>query len=300
MKRGYKEINNFIDKEAADFEAAMLTSGDFAFRLAKSQIDKMDTVIEAGQTVPHVAQTQKNKNIINGISLRLANSFSTQAFKNRVGRIGEVLEIIQEDTVIYYEDQFGDISNEAIRKSDGIVSLAEQNFQGATTESSLYDNVFSPAIDGMYKDLYAGVTISQFSKNAEVKVQRRLKSVLSPLYTSLIQSASANINALFGADFKLVWVAYVRNSNTPKERRTFCDHYESGLDGNVFYYHIDEVLTEWSSFEGGAWGGSYPSTNNNNILENRGGFNCKHSFDYYKASQVSDKSKIRAKQKGYI
>lgn len=300
MALRYIDITRFIEDTAQDFREEIRKSGNYAWRLAKTQIEKMDTNFPTQSDAPHVMQSDKNRAIISSVGVNLASTFLTDSFNERVLSIGIALEQINEALIEYYENNFGDLSSEAIRQGDAVMQAGGDSLFQAVSQQNLYDNIFSPAVDSMFSNMYEGVTLNQFIQNAEAKVNRRFETYFGPLVASLMQTAFSNVNDIFGNSFKLVWVSYKRRSSSPPERRDFCDHHESGKSGNAFYYHIDEVRIEWPQYEGGNWQGAFPGTNGSNILSNRGGYNCLHSFDFHRASEVSDKDKARAKRKGYI
>ena len=296
----FSEIQQVIIDATDNFAQGLEKTGTFAFRLAKRRITSdMDVNFPTNSDAPHLVRSEKNETLANDIVNNLLNAMFTTTFNNRLKAFGEVPKEINDRTLQYYRDNFGEPSPETIREANAQAIKCTTVINQAMGETALFDNIFAPATNAMFKHISQGSTVNATVTDMETRINNRFTSYLRPLGSSLLQSCARDINAIYADSFDLVWVSYKRRP-TDADRRDYCVAHESRLGNNPMHYHVNEVKQEWSNWEGGDWEGMIKGTTNQNILTYAGGYNCYHYYQYVKASQVNAADKARARSKGYI
>lgn len=99
---------------------------------------------------------------------------------------------------------------------------------------------------------------------------------------------NANYNQILAGDLGLQYYLYRGGIKTTT--RSYCKARANK------YFHIKEIQNEIPQ----DWSGKIPTTNKNNILINRGGYNCNHQYIPVSDLVVPESVKERARQKGYV
>ena len=296
----FSDIQQLIIDSTDTFAQGLEKTGAFAFRLARRRITAdMDTAFIGSSDAPHLIRSEKNETLANDISNNLLNAMFTTTFENRLETFAAVPQEINDRTLQYYRDNFGEPTAEVIQQAEAESKKCTQNLTNAMGQEALFKNIFTPAIEAMFGHIANGSTVNATVTDMETRINNRFVAYLRPLGSTLLQECARSLNVIYANNFDLVWASYKRRSSDA-DRRDFCVAHESRLVNNPTHYHINEIKQEWPKYDNADWSGMIPSTNSQNILTFAGGFNCLHYFQYVKASDVNKTDKARAKQKGFI
>lgn len=296
----FSDIQQLIIDSTDTFAKGLEKTGTFAFRLAKRRITSdMDVNFPTASDSPHLIRSEKNETLAGDISNNLLNAMFTDSFNNRLNTFAAIPKEINNRTLQYYRDNFGEPTPETIREAQAKTVQCTQIINQAMAQNSLYKNIFEPAVNAMYGHIAQGSTVNATLSDMQTRINDRFVSYLRPLGRSLLQACAREVNNVYADSFKLVWVSYKRRP-ADADRRDFCVAHESRLGNNPTHYHVDEVKQEWTGFDGGNWAGMIDGTSSQNILTYAGGYNCLHYYQYVEAKNVSASDKARARSKGYI
>jgi len=294
------EIQQLIIDSTNTFATGLEKTGTFAFRLARRRITSdMDVNFPTASDSPHLIRSEKNEILANEISTNLLNAMFTSTFEARLKAFASVPQEINNRTLQYYRDNFGEPKAEVIHQAEAESKTCTQNLTNAMGQEALFKNIFTPAINAMFGHIASGSTVNATVTDMETRINDRFVSYLRPLGSTLLQECARSINLIYANSFDLVWAAYNRRSSDA-DRREFCVAHESRLINNPTHYHINEIKQGWVNWDGGDWDGMISGTSSQNILSNAGGYNCLHYYQYVKASQVNASDKARARSKGFI
>lgn len=299
----FNKLTDDILKATQIFSRQMVSTGLFAFRSAapifNDDLQFEFQINDQGEEIgiAHVSVNSQNIIVFERVAQEVLNAMLTDTFNNAIGVLSRKPQQLNRTIRDHYTEEFGAISEETLRLADGMVVTCEQQILESMNADALFSNIMSPAIDGMISDMNERATVDALVKNAQHRIEDRFDNYLRPLATAQLQVCARSIEELYAKDLSLDWVAYVRRSDLPPERREFCNDHESLFAGNPRnYYHIREVQMLWPQYEGGEWEGQIPGTNKETILNFAGGYNCLHSFNYVDVTQVSEQDRAAARR----
>jgi len=312
----YRQITDLISLVSDKLDEEIQLSGNNAWNHARITLSTLEFRPPLpGEQVERVADNKHNRDVVFRAMNRFWLDLQTAALKRRINEISETYTRILTVTTRYFGDRFGDPTVSAVSQAQGSTSSNKLNWQELSNFSSLRSEVFDPAAESLYLGL-GDMTRAEYLANAQHRIQNRLNAYLVPLANALLMAHFRELNEIYANSYTLVWIRYIRETSQA-DRRDFCVKHESGLRGNPIHYHIKEVVELWPQYNeagfpkavGGVtvnWAGMIPGTDAigsreaSPMVQNAGGYNCKHSYQYDLASFVSKKDRARARRLGFI
>lgn len=209
------------------------------------------------------------------------------------------------DTFLNSFDQLESINNRYFKSVGAAFTPTRQRYEAiklfskditkaSLLESGISANLSQPIEKILVNNITTGGNYNDLLEILKVEIQGdserlgRLQRYTKQITTDTLNQFNANYNQTISEDLNLVFYQYI--GGVKNNTRSYC-RTRAGK-----YFHIKEIQNEIPQ----NWSGKIPTTNANNILINRGGYNCGHQYVATSQLVVPEDVIQRAKNKGYL
>lgn len=282
---GLADANILIDETVDAFNAGMLKTGGGAWLKSVGPLNRMERD-DRGKLYSSVSNTSA----MQATAQAMVNATLTNVYQQRVESLKSPLPAIAQIIEDYYVNNIGDLTQVVRGKIPGIITNTEREIDNMMGGEAVQSQIIDPTINALSNHINMHSTHEAMMKDMDIRVRERYDKFSGPRAADILQRFSRDMNDLMAINFQLTWIKYV--GGLRENSRDFC------IEKNDNYYHVSEVKL-WPRQEA-PWDGMLPGTNKYTIFTNAGGYNCYHTFQYVKASEVPDSAKNRARQKGFM
>jgi hypothetical protein len=256
----------------------------------------------------NIKKTAENVKILRNVSKSIEDTLLTDTYKKRVGKYLKSFDAVQAEQTIYFN-----VIKEGFKVNpmlEAVKSATVDNTIAALTESGLDQAFTQPVKDLLIKNISTGGSYSAMTEQLRAfvigseDVDGAFLKHTKAITTDAVKSYNATYNQGVSQDLGLQFYRYV--GGLKDTSRAFCE------ERNKKFFHIEEIKDwgkgekccglEWPHKKNGVayWDGMKKGTNENNILINRGGWECNHQYVAVSQGVVPDEVVERAKEKGYL
>lgn len=219
---------------------------------------------------------RKNRRLLRGLKKELVKLVQSQSYLEAVDKFKEAFDNVERLNATYFQQEFStfrrtmltDISSAAKDRAGELLTTNPLNAGLVQPINEIIDGYLSGGTRQSLIDSFrANIPTSFTEQDGVLGIDRTGylernsgRYVRDSLNIHSRSMSDAMVNAT-GAE----WIAYL--GGTVRDTRDFCQE----RNGN--FYHIDEVRS-WASLQ---WQGRNSGTNESNILQLLGGYNCRHS-----------------------
>lgn len=296
-------IEDIILKAVGDFNEGLESSQVNAYNKTLSLIKEL--TLDANGNIKKTAQNVK---VLKGISKSIEETLLTDTYKKRVGKYLKVFDAVEKEQVLYFS-----VIKEGFKANatlEAIKGTTIENTVSALTEAGLNQAFTEPVKQILYQNISTGGSYTTLAnqlreyivgtEDAEGAFLRHTKQVTK----EAVKTYNSTYNQSVSQDLGLVFYRYV--GGLKDTSREFC------TERNKKYFHIEEIKSwgkgekccglSWPVKKNGVpyWDGMKKGTNENNIIINRGGWECNHQYVAVSQAVVPEEVIKRAKEAGYL
>ena len=275
-------INPLIDKTVSAFRVGMMKTGVNAWLQVVGPLNRMDRDSEG-----KIHRSPDNEAAMIKVADEMVKTTLTNTYEQRKNSLKTPLPIIADIIRDFYTENFGDLLPVVEGKITGLISTYEKQVDDIMGAEAVKTAIIDPTVNALANHIGDRSTHNAMMIDMDFRVKERYNNFAGPRAEDILQRFARDVNDLMRINFRLSWVKYV--GGLIETSRPFC------IERNNGYYHVEEVK-RWPREE---WEGKLPGTNKYNIFAVAGGYNCRHVFQFVKASEVPEATKNRARKAGF-
>lgn len=299
---------------ASNIEDTILKAvGDFNEGLESSQVNAYNKMLSLIKELSldsrgNIKKTADNVKILKNISKSIEDTLLTDTYKKRVGKYLKTFDALEKQQNLYFS-----VIKEGFKANATLGAIKTQAIDStvaALTEAGVNQVFTEPIKNILYQNISTGGSYSTLTNQLREfmvgtdQVDGAFLRHTKQVTKESVKTYNATYNQSVSQDLGLVFYRYV--GGLKDTSRAFCE------ERNKKFFHIEEIKSwgkgekccglSWPVKKNGApyWEGMKKGTNENNILINRGGWECNHQYIAVSQGVVPDEVVKRAKDAGYL
>ena len=287
----YEKTADLIDSSVQNFQRKVNAAQRSMYRDILVVINTLD-VDEAG----NLLSTSENLMKIRDLRAKLRKAIITPQYRKGVQSFLKAFTGLKGKNDTYFNGLGDKAFNANKNVFKDVVRSSQEITANSLLEAGVDEQIIKPVSEILSRNITSGGSLADMSIELRGDIlgnserEGRLARYSKQITTDAINQFNANYNNAVSND--LGYVFYMYQGPIIENSRDYCR--EMVRRGR--WFHIDEIESSASQ----SWKGKIPGTDSNNILINRGGFNCNHQYIPTATENVPKSVRQRAVSAGLI